>query len=302
MSHRIISETANKGLYNDSSVSGLDSGSISNNYARVRLVADLSAKGFKTKTTRELALWHCLRALNFNGSGYVYQDTAIEELRFYYGYSTRTIFRILSRGEGVFWDRFTSERGSVIKLQGLRAVCEYYSTPLLNTPRWYEVPADRFDSPNARKNEMWLSIAKPKGMRTNPISRQSLETYTGVQRRTQQRYDNDSNVVRSPRYRPGYIDLETGLPQSRLPNVYHNRQLPGHVGMLRKVRQLLKSFNTDEAMEKRRYFASAKSMLHAHDHDSLCFILTRPRERQIYGRVEYQAVDNTVEVDNKLCA
>ncbi len=89
---------------------------------RVRLVADLSASAFKTKQTRELALWHCLRALNYAGTGYLGLETAIEGLCSVFGYRSRTIFRTLALGEGVFWDRIATKRGTTIKIKALKDV------------------------------------------------------------------------------------------------------------------------------------------------------------------------------------
>ena len=251
---------------------------------RVRLVADLSASAFRTRQTKELALWHCLRALNTRGTGQISVEKAVYGLGQYFGYSRRTIFRLLEQGEGVFWQRIAKKRGSVVKIYGLKRVCVMFDTPLFNTARFYEVPAEKFDTLKKRRLALWASVHKPKGIKANPISRASLEEYTGVQRRTQIRYDQEGPVRRTPNYRPQ-------CEQKRLPNSYHNKQEPGHKGMLPRVRRSLKSFKTDEAkLEKRRYFGSIRRLLANKDRVDLSYLLTRSTERQIKGRLEWTPI------------
>jgi len=259
---------------------------------RVRLEPDLSASAFKTKQSRELALWHCLRSLNSSGSGYLGLETAIQGLCSVFGYRSRTIFRTLSLGEGVFWHRIATKQGTTIKIEGLKSICLMFATPLFNIARWYEVPADKFQTLKARRLAMWASIHKPKGIKANPISRASLTDYTGLHRRTQQFYDQaprkpqdlNPQVKRTPCYRPEHKE------QPRLPNIYHNKSEPGNKGMLVKVRRLMKSYITDEALESRRYFGSIQQMMKTKDRVDISYVLTRNHQRRINGRLEWQPV------------
>lgn len=258
------------------------SDSIISSEVKVRMVPDLSAAAFRTKRDKELALWHALRALNTSGSGYIYLDEALEGLTGVFGYGIRTVFRILARGESQFWQRIDRKRGTVIQIYGLRIICLMFGTSLFNITRFHEVPAERFNTMRYRRLALWQSIHKPKGIKANPISRQSIEEYTGIQKRQQIRYDQDSEVRRTPCYRPEHPD------QKRLPNIYHNHHEPGHKGMLPKVRRFLKSFKTGEALGKRVYFGSTRQMLKNKDRDSFCYTLIRSDKRHIQGRLEWK--------------
>lgn len=253
---------------------------------KVRLVADLSAAAFRTKQDKELALWHCLRALNINGSGYLKADQdTFDQLREVFGYSRRTAFRLLSMGEGVFWTRISTKRGSVIKIQGLKSVFLYLNSPMNNTARFYEVEAGRFNTFKRRRLALWASMAKPKGIKCHPVSRASLEDYTGTQRRTQQRRDKESVVKRTACWRPEY-------EQPRMGNKYHNDQFMMRKGMLPRIRRELKSLMQNEALKRRVYFRSIRNMARTTNKESGCLLytLTRPRQRQIKGRIEYTPV------------
>lgn len=258
------------------------SNTIVSSEVKVRMVPDLSAAAFKSKQTNELALWYALRSLNTTGSSYIYLDEALEGLTGIFGYSRRTVFRILAKGETQFWQRIERKRGTVIQIYGLRIICLMFGTPLFNLTRFYEIPAERFNTGKYRRLAIWESIHKPKGMKANPISRQSIQEYTGVQKRQQIRYDKDSEIKRVPCYRPDHPD------QKRLPNIYHNTHEPGHKGMLPKVRRFLKSFKTDEALGKRVYFGSTRQMLKNKDRDNFCYTLIRSNKRHVQGRLEWK--------------
>ena len=255
---------------------------------KVRLVADLSAAAFKTHQDKELALWHCLRCLNSNGSGYLDLEVAIEGLKLAFGYSRRSIFRLLAKGEGQFWHRIYAVRAPVIKIYGIKSVFVYFAIQLNNTARFVEVGADRFNTLKKRRLALWLSIPKPRGIRANPISRQSLEDYTGVNERRQQRYDKEARVKRQATWRP------QNKEQPRLPNIYHSPVVPGPRGMLLKVRRYLKSFENDGAFELRRYFDSIPKMMKTKHRVDEVYLLTRANQRRIEGHIpgrrEYELV------------
>ena len=70
---------------------------------QVRLVPDLSAAAFRSKKTKELALWYILRALNLSGSGVIENSLVLEQLQQTFNYSQRTVYEHLALGEGQFW-------------------------------------------------------------------------------------------------------------------------------------------------------------------------------------------------------
>lgn len=262
---------------------------ISSDY-RVRLIADLSARAFKTGQDKELALWHCLRSLNVTGSGAIMYEEAIEGLQDIFNYSRRTAFRHLAKGEGLFWERVISKRGSQIKIYGVLRVCLMFDTSLLNNIRFYEVETKRFNSMKYRRLALWCSIHKPRKVRANPISRASLTEYTGISKRQQCRYDSEAPTRRTPNFR-----VNSMLDQKRLPNIYHNNQDFGHKGMLVRVRRNLRSFIPAEALEERIYFKSIRKAMKSNNRaikDSLrvVYTLVRSNKRQIKGRLEWQPI------------
>jgi len=250
---------------------------------RVRLVPDLSACAFKAKLTLPLCLWYRLRSLDTEGHGFLNIQVAIEGLAMVFGYTRARAYRQLNMGEGVFWDRLHSNGRTTIKIYGLKKVCEYFSTFLPNTARFYDIPADKFIGVKQSRLRLWESWHKPEGLVSHPISRDSIEDYTGVNRRQQKRYDTESEVKRTANFRPRCV-------QKRLPNSYHHKQYPGSRGMLARVRRELKSFKGEEAIGPRRYFATIKKLLHTGDRCDVCYTLIRNNKRQIKGRLEWNPI------------
>lgn len=256
---------------------------------QVRLVADLSAAAFKFKLTKELAMWHCLRSLNLTGSGYLFLDEALAGLQDNFNYSSRTMARVLSLGEGVFWARVQTKAGRRIEIKGLKAVCERFKTLLPSLTRFYDVPAQQFRGLRQQRLRMWESLHKPEGMPAHPISRDTLEDYTGVQRRQQKRYDRDSELKRIANFRPG-------CEQPRLPNSYRHKQFPGHRGMLARVRRELRSSADGgkqllaEAFNPRRYFDSIRALMRNRNRADFSYVLIGSGRRQIKGRLEWKPV------------
>ena len=64
--------------------------------------------------------------------------------------------------------------------------------------------------------------------------------------------------------------------------------------MLVKVRRLLKSFETDGALEPRRYFDSIRSMMRTKHRVDAVWMLTRSNQKRIKGHIpgrrEYELV------------
>lgn len=255
----------------------------------VRLVPDLSAAAFKTNQVKELALWHCLRALNHWGSGSLPLEMAIDGLQSVFGYSKRTIDRHMAAGEGLFWQRKTEGeeiRRTTIKIYGLGQVCLMLDTNLPGTKRFYDVGPDRFQRGMDQKSRLWesLSFHKAKGVKAKPISRATIQDITGINSRQQRRYDRASDVKQANNWRP---DME----QPRLPNSYHHKQTPGNTGQLRKLRKRLKSFIADEAFEPKRYFVtSIAKIVKARNKAEPVFRLRHVTKRKIRGRLEWEPV------------
>jgi hypothetical protein len=158
----------------------------------IRLVPGLSVAALKAKVDKELALWHCLRAINHWGSGRLGQSKAIHALRHNFNYSKSAAYRILNEGFGEFWD--IRERNSIksIYLYGLEKVARYLNT---RCGRYFlEIPIEDFvgngrNRVATQRSWLYASCFKPEGIKAMPISRASIKEVTGVNRRSQQRYD-----------------------------------------------------------------------------------------------------------------
>lgn len=192
-------------------------------------------------------------------------------------------------GKG-FWEIYnrTEPDGTTrtrVKIWGVKTVCKYLGT--YKPSRHVEISVADFPK-RGKKALLWSTGAyKPIGLEVNPISRQSLEEKTGIERRKQQRWDKAANTLRgettakyqdrqSYKYRPLTQEIVTKSGRYRikkhLGNIYHSRADRSHKGQLRKVGQALRgqreSFQTAEASTKtsivRRYFKSVKDFVRAH--------------------------------------
>ncbi|MBA7566886.1 hypothetical protein ES708_08585 [subsurface metagenome] len=282
---------------------------------QLRLIPDLSAAALRRKKHKELALWHRLRALGQPaGTGVLRYEFAIQGLVETFGYSPRTAYRHLALAEGRLWHRTTHRTGPVIEIYGLKTACEYLGTRLNQGDRHYrELPASAFQLGQERA-QLLASIHKPEGIRANPISRQSIEGYTGVGRRQQLRYDRKAGVRKTPGHGVLQVKDKDGgtriVPErqlivtktkqywrnKRMPNTYHSQAGASSRGMLKRVGSQLRGFLIpDEAIPNRRYFKGHKSLLQsAREHFRRerylpfeGYRLLRNNQRLIRGRIEW---------------
>ncbi len=249
----------------------------------IRLIPNLSIAALQHGLDKELAMWYCLRAINHWGSGHLEAQIAIKALTLHFHYSKSTAYRILSSGNGVFWDERTisGTHRLQIKICSLKKVTRYFNTPC---GRYFlEIaPQDFVGTGNNRislqRSWLYASFHKPKGIRAHPISRASIQEATGVNQRSQQRYDK-ATVTRVANYAntqdavgkvTPILELVDGkcrqwLVYKRLPNTYYCRAQQSTVGMLRKVNTAVRqSFIGGEACYLRRFFLTTKSYIKCH--------------------------------------
>jgi len=282
---------------------------------RVRLVAYLSAAALRRKLDKELAIWHCLRSIDVYGHGVLDMKFVKDALIEVFGYSERTLKRHLKSGEGSFWQRFANDKGHRIKITGIKTIAEYLNTPTSRFDKNFrEIPSHKFQSLTRRRSQLYASIHKPKGIRANPISRQSIEECTGLNKVQQRRYEIIAGVKRTSNFGIYSINNEAGkreyrpetqliitknqeyTMQKRLPNIYHCDAQLGRRGMLRKVSvgQKGESLMSEEATTLKRYFRGFKWLLSAikgHPNSiSEGYIITPAKQRVIRGRLEWQHV------------
>ena len=87
----------------------------------IRIVPRFSTAAIQCELDKELSLWYCLRAINFWGSGHLSLRMAIEALGLHFHCSKSTVCKILSSGEGIFWDKRLLQKMNrlQIKIYGL---------------------------------------------------------------------------------------------------------------------------------------------------------------------------------------
>jgi len=277
--------------------------------SKVRLVPTLSIAALQRGLDKELALWLCLRAINYWGSGRLELQTAIDALTIWFHYSKSTAYRILGSGAGIFWDERPIRGISrfQIKIYSLKKVAGYFDTRcgryfLEISPR--DFVGDGKTRVSRQRSWLYASFHKPEGTKSLPISRASITEATGVNRRSQQRYDKiavnsvpnfadwqdaDGNIA-------PIFDLVDGkarqwVVHKRLGNTYYCRAQRSAVGMLRKVNAAVsQSFKRGEACYLRRFFHTAKSFLKCHQRHEEPFILVPPMDRLVAGRLEWRRV------------
>ena len=280
----------------------------------VRFIPDLSAAALRQKKHKELALWYRLRVLDRPGTGVLSHELAIRGLVETFGYSPRTAYRQLELAEGRLWRRSTHRTGPVIEIYGLKTACEYLGTWLNQADRHFrELPASQFQLGQERA-QLYASIHKPQGIRANPISRQSIEEYTGLDKCQQLRLEKKARVRKTnsagvcqvidkdgrTRVVPERQLIVTRAKQyevnKRLPNIYHSQAGASSKGMLKKVgSKLRRSLIPDEAVPTKRYFKGHKSLLQAvkehfrkeHYLPFEGYRLLRNSDRLIRGRIEW---------------
>jgi hypothetical protein len=271
----------------------------------IRLYPELSAAALKFNLDKELALWYELRAINITGCGRLVLNDALASLVRHFSYSQATAYRLLKAGDGKLWDIYQSPRLpglSQIKIYGLYRVAAGFDTSVFRLGRPVEIKAGDFKGRGTKTAWLYASFFKPDGSRAKPISRDSIEAATGVQRRQQKRYDKAAGIKRVANFafqQDGQGKLtpirhlvdgksQQWLKDRRLGNTYHSRALKAHKGMTKKVNaELQRSLQKGEARLLKRFFRSAKSLLRSPERHEEAFILVNKRNRVIPGRLEW---------------
>lgn len=272
----------------------------------IRLIPKLSIAALQHGLDKELAMWYCLRTINHWGSGYLDRQYAVNSLHNTFHYSRSTAYRLLRKGEGIFWSKFHNNNINSlhIKICALSKVSDYLAT---FCGRYYiEVPVSEFSGLKGHrvlKQRAWLysTFHRLERINARPISRASISEATGICRRSQQRYDNiaakrhanfavkhDSNGRLQPLLQAVKGKSQEWLMHKRLGNSYLCRGYQGRSGMLRKVNAAIRqSFSKGEACRKRRFFTSVKKYLKSPQQFEDSYILVPPDTSLKPGRVEW---------------
>ncbi|MFC1860052.1 hypothetical protein ACFLYC_00550 [Chloroflexota bacterium] len=276
----------------------------------IRLVPQLSVAALQHGFDKELAMWYCLRAINHWGSGHLDLQMAIEVLVLHFHYSKSSAYRILSAGDGLFWNRRPIRKINRLYLQiyGLKKVARYFDTRCSRyfvevTPQDFVGAGDNRVS--VQRSWLYASFHKPEGTKSHPIFRAALQEATGVHRRSQQRYDK-TTVTCVANYADTQdtlgkvapiLELVDGkcrqwLVHKRLGNTYYCKAKRSAAGMLRKVNTAVgQSFIGGEACYLRRFFMTARSYIKSRHRHEDSYITVPVPKRWITWRMEWCRVN-----------
>lgn len=266
----------------------------------IRLIPNLSIAALRRGLDKELAMWYCLRAINFWGSGRLELEMAVNALMHWFHYSKSTAYRILDGCDGIFWDKEP--------IYGLKKVIRYFD---VGCGRYFlEIsPQDFVGDGKTRvsRQRAWLysSFYKPQGTKTLPISRASIQAATSVKIRSQQRYDGVA-VRRVPNFADKQdtngkmipiIELVDGKSRQwpvhkRLGNTYYCKAQRSAAGMLRKVNAAVgQSFERGEACHLQRFFMTARSYIKCRQRHEDPYIIVPAADSWITGGMEWCRVN-----------
>jgi hypothetical protein len=262
--------------------------SIAHPVNQVKLIPDLSAAAILNKAKNAVVLWYCLRALAWWGDSEIDTETALKGLVSTFNYSPAGAYSHINKANGKVLSLLYNNGRATIKIWGLLRLCESFGMARLTDSHYRLIPVSAFTTLRKRREQLYASIPthKPKGVKGGPVTRQTIEDMTGLNKVQQRRYEIGSGtkpeVQRTPNYgfyqeqgalaRAEYKPLkqeifskEKGFRQvnKRLGNTYHTSQEPGSRGMLRKVNRRLR--NTSSILEEaqpiaRRFFSTFRKL------------------------------------------
>lgn len=273
--------------------------------AALKVIPGLNCAVLKAKQPQYLFLWYCLRSANTAGAGVLDMESAIDMLESDYGYLRKTAYKHITGGQGVFWriHHSTRQERSFIILASLAKVAAHFKANISKREHFILVPLSELPPSGkvqARRAMLYNTAAYRPFLqhRNDPISRKSLEEKTGVQARTQRRYDAlqeaQGHAVRQ-RTKQYYRDPETHKLRSfvrvvekgkseietwQLPNRYRTWYFAGSRGMLGKIAAMLNGGDqssimgeeistkgeaviTTKEQQPRRYYSSSQKLHNA---------------------------------------
>jgi len=110
----------------------------------IRTVPKISIAALQAKLDKQLAMCHCLRAINQWGSGRLEMEYAVKSSVADFGYSKGTAYRILSDGDGLFWEKrgLKNFNRLQIKIYGFQKVAKHFDVRCGGY--FVEIPVDEF--------------------------------------------------------------------------------------------------------------------------------------------------------------
>ncbi len=166
---------------------------------RVKVFGSLAAAAKNQRCDSAMRLWHLARMVD-DGSGVVPWSALKAVIDRYIGTSQRHIRRLISEAEALGWlepvQRHNGEH--VVIIRGLERVAESLGVSKISQGCY--IPARELRKLKAWRVACWDAfMAGRSGRRSRPISRRVLARVSGVDERSQRRYERSSARVTSRR-------------------------------------------------------------------------------------------------------
>ena len=223
---------------------------------RVKVFGSLAAAAKNQRCDSAMRLWHLARMVD-DGSGVVPWSALKAVIDRYIGTSQRHIRRLISEAEALGWlepvQRHNGEH--VVIIRGLERVAQGLGVSKISQGCY--IPARELRRLKTWRSAAWDAfMAGRSGRRSRPISRRVLERISGVDPRSQRRYDLASKRITSRRniaitrlpssLLDGVIDIEKRPAFKvadkigwQLPNNYEVRADLAPRGMARRISKAL---------------------------------------------------------------
>ncbi len=152
-----------------------------------------------------LRLWYLLRFMDKkhnNGRGCIPIKSILNVMDHYYGYSKAYKYRILKKGDGIFWHLEKHKDGQkYIRYNGIRRMAYVFNVTIYDCQNWlsFDILAEK-DIKKVRAN-FYASMFTARH-NNHALARDSINKYYNVSKNTQLRYEkiNSINLEKRPTY------------------------------------------------------------------------------------------------------
>jgi len=231
----------------------------------VKTHSELNSQALASGQDRELVVWYLARSLDSEGRGAVHLED-LERQAADLDISRGNLARRLRRGAGPFWTLQDTERGRVVRLQGLAKVCEALDVVPFRAP--VAVPLEDLRGLARARAALQATVTTGR-----TIGRQTIEDLTGATRSTQRRREKlagvqaSRNMARKPYERGEVIPAGGFVARDRRGVLWLNKPMANSYwtalqalprGRLKKARQLLRTRLKERGAEQpqRVYFSN----------------------------------------------
>ncbi len=223
-----------------------------------------------------LVTWYQLKYLDTTSDGFISFKSALKGLQKYFGYSKQTAYNLLNDGQLCF-EIFRNKRNrKTIRLFGLKTVALNFKVYHYSLAAIIEVNKEttRQTYRGLLFDTYFKDVRYNNYKQINPLDRQTIEDETGIDTRTQQRYNKVAQTVVRPNYSTDIAKYKSKRTihycAKQLPNTFvaHSEKVLAK-GQLHKINRALNvevnsvlsiSGEALRTKQPKRYFTSQKSL------------------------------------------